>query len=241
MLHSWSALYVSDFQGVEHWAANNWYMLFDPLESGLPLLDVSNVTLMTDIYKSAHSGWITIGVVRDPVTRLLSLYFDLVQTLEHMRIEIRNNNCERCNSEQEYREQKRMSTAKLKSNMTNTKRETSDSNILFSRTESYLTWLGITSGFGRFEARRDITIPSIAEVLEALEANNPNTPQAFRPMSTMCGMSKSPFDTIVPFETLQVKECDNEFHMFITICGEALRFHSIPSFGKWIAQPEILI
>lgn len=55
-------------------------MLFDTVESELPLLDLTDTRLMSDIYKENGSGWVKIGVVRDPVTRLLSPYLDLVRS-----------------------------------------------------------------------------------------------------------------------------------------------------------------
>lgn len=66
-------------QGIEHWAvSDNRALLFDPKSSELPLLDLDKNGLMARIYKENGSGWIKIGVVRDPVTRVLSAYLDLI-------------------------------------------------------------------------------------------------------------------------------------------------------------------
>ncbi|CAM9555173.1 unnamed protein product [Ectocarpus sp. 12 AP-2014] len=66
-------------QGVPHWSvSNNRSLLFDREASELELLDTTDGQLMKEIYSDNGSGWIKIGVVRDPVTRLLSSYLDLV-------------------------------------------------------------------------------------------------------------------------------------------------------------------
>ena len=58
---------------VKHWSVSNIHsLLFDSVDSKLPLLDLTDKELMEAIYKDNNSGWITVGVVRDPVTRLLS-------------------------------------------------------------------------------------------------------------------------------------------------------------------------
>lgn len=65
---------------MEHWSvSDDPSLLFDRELSGLPVLDVTDGQLMRDIFKDGDSGWIKIGVVRDPVTRLLSAYLDLVR------------------------------------------------------------------------------------------------------------------------------------------------------------------
>ncbi|CAN0138496.1 unnamed protein product, partial [Ectocarpus fasciculatus] len=65
-------------QGLPHWAvSNDRSLLFDREASGLELLDTTNGHLMEKIYQENRSGWIKVGVVRDPVTRLLSAYLDL--------------------------------------------------------------------------------------------------------------------------------------------------------------------
>ncbi|CAM9342695.1 unnamed protein product, partial [Ectocarpus sp. 13 AM-2016] len=65
-------------QGLPHWAvSNDRSLLFDRKASGLELLDATDGHLMEKIYRENGSGWIKIGLVRDPVTRLLSAYLDL--------------------------------------------------------------------------------------------------------------------------------------------------------------------
>lgn len=65
--------------------ANDRSLLFDPKHSGLPLLDMSKADLMKAIYSEVASRWIKVTVVRDPVTRLLSAYLDLVRIREANR------------------------------------------------------------------------------------------------------------------------------------------------------------
>ena len=60
--------------------ADDWSQLFDPAASELELLDFADGPLMENIYSDNGSGWIKIAVVRDPVTRLLSAYLDIVRT-----------------------------------------------------------------------------------------------------------------------------------------------------------------
>eukprot|EP00903_Cladosiphon_okamuranus_P010490 g9922.t1 len=68
-------------QGVSHWSESaDWSLLFDPEDSELELLDVTDGPLMKKIYSDNGSGWIKIAVVRDPVTRLLSAYLDIART-----------------------------------------------------------------------------------------------------------------------------------------------------------------
>lgn len=68
---------------MDHWAvADDQEKLFDPVASGLILLDLSDMALMGEIYAENGAGWVKIAVVRDPVTRLLSAYLDLKQLLE---------------------------------------------------------------------------------------------------------------------------------------------------------------
>ncbi|CAM9890433.1 unnamed protein product, partial [Scytosiphon promiscuus] len=68
-------------QGISHWSVHDdRSLLFDREASGLELLDVTNRGLLKVIYRANGSGWIKIGVVRDPVTRLLSAYLSLVKT-----------------------------------------------------------------------------------------------------------------------------------------------------------------
>ncbi|CAM9919038.1 unnamed protein product [Ectocarpus sp. 6 AP-2014] len=68
-------------QGLPHWSvSNNRSLLFDREASGLELLDTTDGQLMKEIYSDNGSGWIKMAVVREPVTRLLFSYLDLVDT-----------------------------------------------------------------------------------------------------------------------------------------------------------------
>lgn len=49
-----------------------------------------------------------------------------------------------------------------------------------------------------------IHIPTFAEVVDALKANPWEAPTAFRPSVSLCGQLHSPFDSVIPFERLQV-------------------------------------
>lgn len=143
-------------------------LLFDPVASDLPLLNVSNESLMRDIYVDNNGGWITIGVVRDPVTRLLSLYFDFVA---------------------------------------NEMGKTDNISLAESMSENVENgWLRVEERTGSAAPRLYNSIPSLADVVDILVRNMSNAPSAFHPMSSMCGMRHSPFDVLIPFETLQVCE-----------------------------------
>lgn len=48
-------------------------------------------------------------------------------------------------------------------------------------------------------------LPTFLDLVEALENSMPIAPPAFRPISSLCGMRHSPFDSVIPFETLQVR------------------------------------
>eukprot|EP00903_Cladosiphon_okamuranus_P010491 g9923.t1 len=79
-------------QGLSHWSvADDWPLLFDPEASELELLDITDGPLMKQIYSDNGSGWIKIAVVRDPVTRVLSAYLDIVRAwragLQHLEQE----------------------------------------------------------------------------------------------------------------------------------------------------------
>lgn len=49
-----------------------------------------------------------------------------------------------------------------------------------------------------------VHIPTFAEVVDALKVNPWKAPAAFRPLVTLCGHQHSPFDSVIPFERLQV-------------------------------------
>lgn len=50
------------------------------------------------------------------------------------------------------------------------------------------------------------TIPTLVDVVEVLGTHMWSSPTAFHPMSSLCGAQFSLFDSIVPFEDLQVTE-----------------------------------
>ncbi len=62
-------------------------MLFDPTASGLSLLDLTDGPLLEKIFRRNGSGWIKVGVVRDPVTRILSAYLDHLRFLSTEGVE----------------------------------------------------------------------------------------------------------------------------------------------------------
>lgn len=194
-----------DLQEVEHWAqTNDRLLLFDPVKSELPLLDVFNAALMTDIYKSKHSGWITIGVVRDPVTRLLSLYIHFVRTIDRQWGEMYSSiDQAQCQEKKAEKQETQITTGEIQ-RASNIPRE--DLGIAKRCTEARdKAKLGVDSDQYTEKTRMPPKIPTIAEILDRLAENRSSLPPAFRPISTMCGMSKSPFDVLIPFETLQVR------------------------------------
>lgn len=153
--------------------------------SGLPLLDQSDVALMNRIFRDNGSGWVKIGFVRDPVTRLLSAYLDLVRSLIWNQLQGRQH----VRSRAAYEEAKHPLTEQEK--------------------------LWVTEGWAARYWRRtwyedgagdEIKIPTFAEVLKALHVDVREAPPAFRPMASLCGANFSPFDAIIPFESLKVSE-----------------------------------
>lgn len=49
-----------------------------------------------------------------------------------------------------------------------------------------------------------VRIPTFAEVVDALKVKPWRAPTAFRPAAALCGHLNSPFDSVIPFERLQV-------------------------------------
>lgn len=49
-----------------------------------------------------------------------------------------------------------------------------------------------------------VVVPTFPELVDILTRAMSIAPVAFKPMSGMCGIGQSPFDTVIPFETLQV-------------------------------------
>lgn len=144
---------------------------------------------MNRIFRDNGSGWVKIGFVRDPVTRLLSAYLDLVRTLLWNQMQGRQH--ERSGSSNEPDQHRLSKEERLR------------------MTEGWAarywrrTWY--QSG-----TRDEIKIPTFAEVLKVLYMDVREAPPAFRPVSSLCGATFSPFDAIIPFETLKVSEtCDD--------------------------------
>lgn len=176
---------------MEHWRISDDYsLLFDPVASELPILDTSDETLMTAIYKDVYSGWITIGVVRDPITRLLSLYFNLLRR-------IRGQNNEISRSEWEWIKRAKINPSEQKENAQNGEQNGG-------RRVDAVQRLAVKNEYYKTIPEDPAGVPTFTEVVELLAKNVWDAPPAFRPMSTMCGMAQSPFDTFIPFETLQV-------------------------------------
>lgn len=50
-----------------------------------------------------------------------------------------------------------------------------------------------------------ISIPSFREFIDGIEGHLHDAPPALRPVSSLCGQQSSPFDSIIPFERLQVR------------------------------------
>lgn len=160
-------------KGVWHWAISNYQqLLFDPIASELPLLDVNNAELLRAIYKDSNSDWIKIGITRDPVTRLLSSYLDINDA--HSRPLYAPDS-------QDWGRWKGIRREELEwLNGIDTTNEDEDVGTM----EAFnLTFTGLIS---------------------ALEKNMSYAPPAFRPISSLCGIQHTSFETIIPFETLQV-------------------------------------
>lgn len=191
-------------------------LLFDPVSSQLPLLNVNDKAVMDKIYRDNGSGWIKIGVVRDPVTRLLSAYLDLVQTWSdketrtaseyygpdqpHRGLEIDDDwewidviRRHRGLTEDDFQQQNRLDAEERRSPIS-------------TGGEKNKRKRGGESGHRSRQLRDDTSsnAPSFEEMLKMLEVHSWAAPAAFRPAARTCGMGQSPFDSIIPFETLQV-------------------------------------
>lgn len=189
-------------------------LLFDPVGSNLPLLDLTNKRLLEEIYRDNGSGWIKIGVVRDPLTRLLSAYLDLVHTWSfrwkssssHDHGPQQPHRGLWADSDWEWFEviTRRRSLAKDEVEQQKPKAR---------EHQTPLRWSDDRKGGGggedgsRSRRLQDSTVPAVPtfeELIHMLEDNSLTAPSALRPAASLCGMQFSPFDTIIPFETLQV-------------------------------------
>lgn len=204
--------------------SDNTSLLFDPASSALPLLNVSDGDLMEKIYADNGSGWIKVGIVRDPVTRFLSAYLDLVcsggsdsawfQSTQLLRpnnssiSSSSNNNGEtrRRLSHEDTQDEERVRRLQHKyiegsrgDHMRRVGRNTLEERNKMADAERI-----DKDATGREGGGHHVVVPTLEEVVNALETSLSKPPVAFRPMSSLCGMQQSPFDTIIPFETLQV-------------------------------------
>lgn len=179
-------------QGIGHWAiSDNYSLLMDPVMSKIPLLDISNTSLMREIFKDNNSGWIKIGVVRDPITRLLASYFDLVTRISYSM------------DDNDWGWLRSKGKRKLQNDGFD---ETYSNQTSFSNANNIPPWLLTENKSLGKEAEPWYVIPTFAELVDSLVQNLSGAPSAFQPVSTMCGLSYSTFDSIVPFETLQVQQ-----------------------------------
>lgn len=261
-------------------------MLFDPVTSGLPLLDASDGDLMTKIFADNGSGWIKVGVVRDPVTRLLSAYLDFVyrggggnadSSWYKPALPLPSNNNSSSNSNNNGRrrrglhhegardlarhgdgrerrrrqeeeeeawkdgaagemekEEKRGPDQKVgtqgeaegegEGKADEPEARTADQedggrgrgtrDLRDERDETAEGAISLDKGAeeGREEGGDADVVPTFEQLVDALKIGLSKAPVAFRPMSRLCGMKQSPFDTIVPFETLQVRRWGVRLH-----------------------------
>lgn len=190
-------------------------LLFDPVASKLSLLDLDNARLMEDIYTDNGSGWIKIGVVRDPVTRLMSAYLDLVHGWPSSSTG---------GSSHDHRPQQRHRGLRVGDDWEwlnvirrhrRTKEEEAEQELPEAGEHRTLQTMGgddgawSTTGGGEPRALQNATeatgpVPTFYELVDLLAADIWAAPSAFRPAASLCGMWQSPFDTIIPFESLQV-------------------------------------
>ena len=201
-------------KGVKHWSVSNIHsLLFDSVDSKLPLLDLTDKALMEAIYKDNNSGWIKVGVVRDPVTRLLSAYLDLVRTWSSRSTRSSNYHDPQrphrglwVDDEWEWFDAITRHRGLAGNEVAQQQPEVWEH-------QNPLTWGENREGKGGEESgnrSRGLqdppvpTVPTFEELLELLEGRPWAAPSAFRPAASLCGMGLSPFDTIIPFETLQV-------------------------------------
>ncbi|CAM9511475.1 unnamed protein product, partial [Laminaria digitata] len=201
-------------EGVDHWkVTNDRSLLFDAVASELPLLDLDNMRLMEDIFKDNGSGWIKIGVVRDPVTRLLSAYLDLVQAWPSASTDLPFNGYQQRQPHRGLRvgeDGEWFDAIRRHRSITEGEAEQElpgAGEPLRPRTRGEeLEGGGLR---GRGDAPRGLqdeaapAVPTFDELLDSLASDIWSAPSAFRPAASLCGMWQSPFDTIIPFESLQ--------------------------------------
>ncbi|CAB1117046.1 unnamed protein product [Ectocarpus sp. CCAP 1310/34] len=189
-------------QGIPHWStSNNRSLLFDREASELELLDTTDGQLMKEIYSENGSGWIKIAVVRDPVTRLLSSYLDLVDTWRARLIlqwqppanDTQSSDHNRRWLWQWWPETEPTDEVLQRGRGGGIKEDGDDHHREHSTAGTYAVRDGSDA----------VRIPTLVEVLEALKTDVWSAPVAFRPVSSLCGQRSSPFDSVIPFERLQ--------------------------------------
>lgn len=189
-------------------------LVFDAVASQLPLLDVSNTRLMEQIYKLNNSGWIKIGIVRDPVTRFLSAYLDLVRSWPPERTASSPYDHGPEHPHRRLRNADGWAWFDVIETHRGKKRAGAEQELPEAGEDRMLpTWGGNGEGgglSGRHGGPRSLrdaaapAVPTFEELLDLLASDVWVAPSAFRPAASLCGMWQSPFDTIIPFETLQV-------------------------------------
>ena len=193
-------------KGVDHWAvSDDPSLLFDTVHSELSLLNVDDARLMEDIYKDNGSGWIKIGVVRDPVTRLLSAYLDLVHVWPS--VPTRSSSHDHDPHQPRYGLRSGHGWDWLDAIRKHREmREDASEGELSEGGQLRKTRAPRKSGYDA-RSLNDTTVPAVPtfeELVDMLGADLEAVPSSFRPVASLCGMWRSPFDTIIPFETLQV-------------------------------------
>ncbi|CAM9272261.1 unnamed protein product, partial [Laminaria digitata] len=193
-------------KGVDHWSVSNVQsLLFDSVDSELPLLDFTDKQLMEAIYKDNGSGWIKVGVVRDPVTRLLSAYLDLVRSWPSMSTASTSHPDD---PNQPHRELRVDDDWEWLDAITKHRGLAGDE----VEHPQAGTWNKDAKGGEAHESGDGSrllqnaavpTVPTFEELVDMLEDRPWAAPSAFRPAASLCGMALSPFDSIIPFETLQ--------------------------------------
>lgn len=205
------------WQDVDHWnVSDDQWLLFDRGDSKLPVLDLTDKQLMEDIYKDNDSGWIKIGVVRDPVTRFLSAYLDLVHTWptgseegppdDHGPKRPRRgletgDNWDWFDAIRRHRRMKEEEAEQERPEKAggHQRQKTRGGD---GEEEGWPT----TRDDGP-RHMRDAYVPNVPTFEELLDLLTPHiwaAPSAFRPTASLCGMWQSPFDAIIPFEKLKV-------------------------------------
>ncbi|CAM9969291.1 unnamed protein product, partial [Laminaria digitata] len=202
-------------KGVDHWSVSNYQsLLFDSAGSELPLLDLTDKRLMEAIYKDNGSGWIKIGVVRDPVTRLLSAYLDLVRSWPSIST---GSTSHPDDPNQPHRELRVGDDWEWFDAITRHRGLAGDEVEQQQQPEVGehqipRTWDGdgkegdarkIGDELRRVQNEAVPTLPTFEELVDILEESPWQAPSAFRPAASLCGIALSPFDSIIPFETLQ--------------------------------------